>query len=207
VAAAGLAPPSRRRRGLRLAGSDGQRYTAGTTGGGWGGRLLVGEADRDGYGRMRVVEVAVRRCRREAATVEVELVVARQKRCARKAAAMVVVVVGGGEVWRGDRSTTVSKKVCGRALDRHSRETADGGTTGEGVARAVRGRRWFAWKGEAGGGGSHGVGRGETSGCTRAWVAETEADDVDSPKRTDSVDLPKAEPERQPTPCSLNRVV
>jgi hypothetical protein len=150
VAAAGLAPPSRRRQGLRLAGSDGQRYTAGTTGGGWGGRLLVGRADRDGYGRMRAVEVAVRRCRREVATVEVEVVVARQKRCTRKAAAMVVVVVGGGEVWRGDRSTTVSKKVCGRALDLHSRETADGGTTGEGVARAVRGRRWFAWKGEAG---------------------------------------------------------
>jgi hypothetical protein len=104
----------------------------------------------DGYGRMRAVEVAVRRCRREAATVEVEVVVARQKRCARKAAAMVVVVVGGGEVCRGDRSTTVSKKVCGRALDLHSRETADGGTTGEGVARALRGRRWFAWKGEAG---------------------------------------------------------
>jgi hypothetical protein len=109
-----------------LAGSDGQRYTAGTTGSGWGGRLLVGGADRDGYGRLRAVEVAVRRCRREAATVEVEVVVARQKRCARKAAAMVVVVVGGGEVWRGDRSTTVLKKVCGRALDLHSRETAGG---------------------------------------------------------------------------------
>jgi hypothetical protein len=51
------------------------------------------------------------------------------------------------------------------------------------------------------------VGRGETSGCTRAWVAETEADGVDSAKRTDGVDLPKAEPERQSTPYSLNRVV
>jgi hypothetical protein len=81
---------------------------------------------------MRPMEVAVRRCRRVAATAVVEVVVARQKRYARKAAAMVVVVVGGGEVWRGDRSTTVSKKVCGRALELHSREAADGGTMGEG---------------------------------------------------------------------------
>jgi hypothetical protein len=51
------------------------------------------------------------------------------------------------------------------------------------------------------------VGRGEARGCTRAWVAETEADGVDSSKRTDGVDLPKAEPERQLTSYSLNIVV
>jgi hypothetical protein len=68
---------------------------------------------------------------------------------------------------------------------------------GGGAEGGARGR------GRGGGGGS----RGETSGCTRAWVAATEADGVDSPKRTDGVDLPKAEPERQPTRCSLNRVV
>jgi hypothetical protein len=62
----------------------------------------------------------------------------------------------------------------------------------------------MGWRG---GGDAGGVGGGETSGCTRAWVAETEADGVDSAKRTDGVDLPKAEPERQSTPYSLNRVV
>jgi hypothetical protein len=56
---------------------------------------LVGGADGDG--RMRPVEGAVRRHRREAAIVEVEVVVARRERCTRKAAAMVVVVVGVGE--------------------------------------------------------------------------------------------------------------
>jgi hypothetical protein len=116
--------------GTRIERSNGRCYTAGTTGGGWGGRLFVGRADGDGYRRIRPVEVAVRRHRREAATTEVEVVVARQERCTRKAAAMVVVVIGGGEVWGGDQSTTVSKKVCGRALELHSREAADGGTMG-----------------------------------------------------------------------------
>jgi hypothetical protein len=132
--------------------------------------LLVGGADRDGYRRMRPVEVAVRRRRREATTVEVEVVVARQERCVRKAAAMVVVVVGGGEVWRGDRSTTVPQKVCERALELHSREAADGGTMGEGgcmsgegptVARVEGGgRAAMAHVGWAGGSRGDARGRG-----------------------------------------------
>jgi hypothetical protein len=38
---------------------------------------------------------------------------------------------GGGRrrCWRGDLSTTVSKKVCRRALERRVREATDGGTT------------------------------------------------------------------------------
>jgi hypothetical protein len=73
----------------------------------------------------------------------------------------------------------------------------------------VRGRRWLTWKGEAGwrrlawgGAGGGGV-------CTRAWFVETEsqADGVDSWKRTDVAYSPKAEPERHATPCSLNIVV
>jgi hypothetical protein len=73
---------------------------------------------------------------------------------------------------------------------------------GEGVARAVRGPRWLAWKGGGRAAAAHvGWGRGEAGGCMRAWVAETEsqADAVDSWKRTDGGDSPKAEPKRQAT--------
>jgi hypothetical protein len=46
-------------------------------------------------------------------------------------------------------------------------------------------------RGGGGGGGGHKCGRG--------W-----ADGVDLRKRADGADSPKAEPGRQPTPCSLN---
>jgi hypothetical protein len=72
---------------------------------------------------------------------------------------------------------------------------------GRGVARAVRADDGSRGRGRQGGSGSRGVGQGEAGGYTWAWVAETESqvDGVDSQKRTDGGDSPKAEPERQAT--------
>jgi hypothetical protein len=78
---------------------------------------------------------------------------------------------GGGRRrwWRGDLSTTVSKKACRQALERCAREATDGGTTwgdtsGEGPSAArVEGeaRRQWLTQGGGGGGGGTNVGVGE----------------------------------------------
>jgi hypothetical protein len=91
----------------------------GLTGDGEGKRTGREAEESDGDERMRPVEGAVRRHRREATTAEVE--VHKEGGCH-----------GGGRRrwWRGDLSTMVSKKACRRALEWRAREAADGGTTG-----------------------------------------------------------------------------